>query len=376
VETDPAPGEPGRHTTSGAGPPVPGPGDLHGQLLAAFRAHSLESELFLHAVADRLDMTTADFVCLTLLLLEGPCTAGRLAERTGLSTGAITGVVDRLSGQGRVQREVDPADRRRVVVEPVRQRAQDLAEVLGPMVADARRLHDRFRPEELEAVLRFVGEARQMLARHTTYLRSGEPLSQAPDGVVTVPKGKSPSAVLHVVGLPSRFRLAAADLGDELCRVDLGGRTPSVRAWSNHVMVQFRGRARAAPHGELLLHQGVRWTVEINGGCSHLDVDLRPASVAAVLVRGGARQLELDLPAPDSVVPVRVLGGAVRMVVRRPAGVPVGVRIRGGASEVMVDGARVRSASGGTRFVSGAEAVPGYEVELHGGASRLVIESY
>jgi DNA-binding MarR family transcriptional regulator len=353
------------------------PADVHSQLVSAFRAHSLESELFLHAVADRLDMTTADFVCLTILLLEGPCTAGRLAERTGLSTGAITGVVDRLSEQGRVRRQVDPADRRRVVVEPVQARASDLGDVLGPMVADARRLHARFRHDELETVLRFIGEARQMLARHTAYLRSGEPVSREPDGVVTVPRGGSSEAALHVVGLPKRLRIAAADLGDELCRVDLRGPVPSVRAWTNHVMVQLRGRARAAANGELLVHQGVRWTVEVNGGCSHLEVDLHTARVASVTLRGGARQLQLELPVPDTVVPVRVLGGASRMVVRRPAGVPVGVRVRGGASEVVVDGVRVRSASGGMRFGSDASGLPGaagYEVEIHGGANRLVIE--
>lgn len=359
-----------------AGGPAEGQGGaIDDRLVAAFRAHSLETELFLHAVADRLDMTTADFVCLTLLLLEGPCTAGRLAERTGLSTGAITGVVDRLSGHGRVRRQVDPADRRRVVVEPVLERAGDLADVLAPMVADARRLHARFRPDELETVARYIGETRQMLAHHTTALRRDEPVSQERDGVVAVPRTGSFEAVLHVVGLPARFRVAAGDLGSDLCRVDLGKSAPSVRAWSNHVMVQVRGRARAAARGELLLHQAVRWTVEINGGCSQLDVDLRQGRVAAVLLRGGARQLELDLPAPDGVVPVRVLGGAGRMVVRRPAGVPVGVRIRGGASEVVVDGARVRFASGNARLGSDLAGLPGYEVELHGGASRLVVES-
>ncbi len=348
---------------------------MHGRIVDAFRAHSLETELYLHAVADRLDMTPADFVCLTLLLLEGPCTAGRLAERTGLSTGAITGVVDRLSGQGRVRREVDPADRRRVVVRPVPERARDLGEVLGPMIADARRLHARFRPDELETVARFVGEARQLLARHTAHLRSGEPVSRQPGGALAVPRGASEESVLHVAGLPARFRLAAADLEDELCRVDLGGPAPSVRAWPGHVLVQVRGRARAAARGELLVHRAVRWTVEISGGCLELEVDLRSARVAGVLLRGGARQLVLELPVPDGVVPVRVLGGAGRMVVRRPAGVPVGVRIRGGASEVVVDGTRVRSAAGWARLASGDPGTPGYEVELHGGASRLVIET-
>lgn len=366
----------GRAGSAGwAGPDEPGSDDVDSRLVAAFRAHSLESELFLHAVADRLDMTTADFACLTLLLLEGPCSAGRLAERTGLSTGAITGVVDRLVVQGRARREVDPVDRRRVMIEPVRERARDLADALAPMVADARRLHARFRRDELETVLRFIGEARQMLAQHTAQLRGGEPVLREPGGGVAVPRGGLDAAVLHVVGLPKRLRICGTDLGDELCRVELGGAAPSVRAWAGHVLVQVRGRARASTRGELRLHAAVRWTVEVNGGCLELEMDLKGTRVAGVVVRGGARQLEIDLPTTDSVVPVRILGGAGRMVVRRPVGTPVGVRVRGGASEVVVDGARLHSASGGSRFWARGEDALGYEVELHGGAGRLVVES-
>ena len=59
-----------------------------------------------------------DLGALCLLLLHGPAPAGRLAEFTGLTTGAITGVVDRLEKGGFVHREVDPADRRKVIVVP------------------------------------------------------------------------------------------------------------------------------------------------------------------------------------------------------------------------------------------------------------------
>lgn len=349
--------------------------DLDRALVASFRAHSLESQFYLQAVADRLDMTTADFACLTLLLLEGACTAGRLAERTGLTTGAITGVVDRLERQGRVRRGVDPADRRRVIVEPNRERARDLAEVLGPMVADARRLHAQFSRDELAHVLRFVDQARAMLASNTARLRSAEALLRQADGVVSVPRGAQNRAVLHLAGLASRMRVHAGDLGDALCRVDFGGAAPTVRAWPGHVVVQLRGRARAAARGEILISADVVWDVTINGGCSFLDVDLRHARLSGLTLRGGARRLELQLPLPEGVVPVRVMGGASRIVVRRPADVPVGVRIRGGASEVVVDGTRVRPGPGGARFPASATAGPaGYEVELFGGASRLVVE--
>jgi DNA-binding MarR family transcriptional regulator len=59
-----------------------------------------------------------DLGALCLLLLHGPAPAGRLAELTGLTTGAVTGVVDRLEKGGFVRREVDPADRRKVIVVP------------------------------------------------------------------------------------------------------------------------------------------------------------------------------------------------------------------------------------------------------------------
>ena len=59
-----------------------------------------------------------DFGSLCLLLLHGPAPAGRLAELTGLTTGAVTGVIDRLEKGGFVRRELDPADRRKVIVVP------------------------------------------------------------------------------------------------------------------------------------------------------------------------------------------------------------------------------------------------------------------
>jgi DNA-binding MarR family transcriptional regulator len=59
-----------------------------------------------------------DLGALCLLLLHGPAPAGRLAELTGLTTGAVTGVLDRLEKGGFVRREVDPADRRKVIVVP------------------------------------------------------------------------------------------------------------------------------------------------------------------------------------------------------------------------------------------------------------------
>ena len=69
-------------------------------------------------VAQQIGLGSSDSQFLTLLDVHGPLTAGRLAELSGLTTGTVTGVVDRLEAAGFVRRERDPADRRRVVVTP------------------------------------------------------------------------------------------------------------------------------------------------------------------------------------------------------------------------------------------------------------------
>jgi DNA-binding MarR family transcriptional regulator len=79
---------------------------------------STETVLLHQAVADRLGLNVTDHKALGLLLEEGkPITPGQLATRTGLTTGAVTGIVDRLEKAGFVRRKRDPEDRRQVSIE-------------------------------------------------------------------------------------------------------------------------------------------------------------------------------------------------------------------------------------------------------------------
>lgn len=78
------------------------------------------ARVILHGLraSEALSLAPTDLVCMCLLQLNGPATPGWLAEMTGLTTGAVTGVVDRLERAGYVRREPDPQDRRRVIVTP------------------------------------------------------------------------------------------------------------------------------------------------------------------------------------------------------------------------------------------------------------------
>ncbi len=92
--------------------------ELVAELAGMMRELSTATILFHQAVADRLGMNVTDHKCAGILTQSGPITAGDLAVRTGLTTGAVTGVIDRLEKAGFVRRVRDGTDRRRVIVEP------------------------------------------------------------------------------------------------------------------------------------------------------------------------------------------------------------------------------------------------------------------
>lgn len=99
----------------------------------AMRESSGQGVLYSQTVAHRLGVTGVDLECLDLVLLRGPVTAGALAEATGLTTGAITGVIDRLEHAGLARRERDSADRRKVLVHALPAAAERAVPLYKPM---------------------------------------------------------------------------------------------------------------------------------------------------------------------------------------------------------------------------------------------------
>src|SRR6266581_4570227 len=99
------------------------------ELEHALRRSSAQGVIFGQTVANSVGISGSDLECLDFLNLEGRVTAGRLAEVTGLTTGAITGVVDRLEKVGLVRRERDENDRRKVFIAVVPETAMKIGEL-------------------------------------------------------------------------------------------------------------------------------------------------------------------------------------------------------------------------------------------------------
>jgi DNA-binding MarR family transcriptional regulator len=124
------------------------------------------------AAADRVGINATDLNCLNILSFSGAMTAGELARATGLTTASITGVVDRLEAAGFVGRERDPADRRRVVVTIVIEKAlTQVATIFAPMVADWQELAGRYTDDELRLIVEFYDQMEHVIRKHLARLR-------------------------------------------------------------------------------------------------------------------------------------------------------------------------------------------------------------
>jgi len=120
-------------------------------------------------------LNRTDWRCLDIIGTRGPMTAGQLAAAVRLTTGAVTGVLDRLEAAGLVRRIRDTQDRRRVIVEVTDELARQGAPVYGPLIADAAEAHAVFDVDELEVITRFIRIERELLAKHTERIAALKP---------------------------------------------------------------------------------------------------------------------------------------------------------------------------------------------------------
>jgi DNA-binding MarR family transcriptional regulator len=134
--------------------------------------HSTAAVLFHHAVAERLGLGPTDLQCFALLSERGPMNGSDLAAITGLTTGAITGVVARLERAGYLRREPDPHDQRKQTLSPVLRRVGDIKGVFDPIRGDVAVLLDGFDTQQLTAIAEFLGRTTDFIYHHMALLRA------------------------------------------------------------------------------------------------------------------------------------------------------------------------------------------------------------
>lgn len=152
-------------------PPAPRDRPLQ-ELEAAIREAGGLGVVFSSVVADRLGISGRDLECLDMIVLRDRVTAGELAAATGLSTGAVTGLIDRLETAGFARRERDHRDRRKVFVRPLPRVEADIVPLYASLQTRMRKLMLELSDQEIERLLAFFSASRDVLLSEIAALRS------------------------------------------------------------------------------------------------------------------------------------------------------------------------------------------------------------
>jgi len=136
------------------------------ELSAAFEAH----------LGTQLTVNPTDLTAMEHLIQDGPLTPTDLAHRLGVSTAAVTTVIDRLTAVGHVTRVPNPADRRGVLVVPAPASVARAMGSLMPMVMGIDRVIGEFSAAEQEVVTRYL---ERVVAEYRSHIPA-RPDKQAP----------------------------------------------------------------------------------------------------------------------------------------------------------------------------------------------------
>jgi DNA-binding MarR family transcriptional regulator len=141
--------------------------ELIGRLIGAFRDAGNLDGAFEEAAAARLGIGAGDLRCLNAIENAGGLTAGELSREVGVTSGAVTGAIDRLEKAGFARRVADPADRRRVRIEVTPEFRARAEKIWGPVAADwQRELADHFTAAELRTAIEFLELTNAIGRRH------------------------------------------------------------------------------------------------------------------------------------------------------------------------------------------------------------------
>jgi DNA-binding MarR family transcriptional regulator len=355
--------------------------------------------LFVDAFAERIGLNPTDLRCLQVVVDRPGVTASELGDRSALTSGAVTGVLDRLERAGLVERVADPADRRRTHVRALPKGEAAVSGISDALASGVDAVLAPLDQRQAAAVRGFVEGLPAVLEREAMRMRAeqrgatvGEmfsvPLDGARAGRLRLASGAprvslraaplGPSAEARMVAELSHSNLVLHAIGDPgvLCRASFEGPLPEVHSRDGVVDVRYKRRLewrdRVARVG---LSAAIPWDLELSGGFSSVACELQDAWLRTFELSGGVDRLHLRLPAPRGVVGVRVSGSSADVTLQVPVGTAARLSLSGGAQLVRFVDQAMRQVHGRLRLETrdAAAAPDRYDIDLSGGVRDLTV---
>ena len=347
-------------------------------VVRSLRRVNLQGSFFGQTVAIRFGLSESDVEAIEVLLDTGAATAGRLSELMGLSSGAVTRVIDRLEQAGYVRRVPDPADRRRVVVELVPEKMTEMEATMAHFGEKSATEIWRYSDAELAVINDFLTRMAAITRDEANAMRDAPDRDEGGPSEFAAQIGGLDRARLVFKSGANELLLRGSSDFEDLYRAKFHGHVPQVRLRDGVVSIQYKGRIECDwrnRRADVALNTSVPWDVEIVGGSNKLQGKLTSVDLRSFVLTGGASQLRLMLGRPSGIVPISLVGGASNARFERPAGVHVQLKLSGGAGGVEFDGQKLGSTAGHNilETTGAAEAKDRFVIEVTGGASRISV---
>lgn len=333
---------------------------------------------YFRAAATRIGLNATDIQVIDILESDGPATAGRLADLTGLTTGAITGMLNRLEEAGLVRRERDPNDGRRVIVQLTRSKddTHTIDPIFAPMAEAWDEMVAHYNDEQISFLLTFLKQS-NMLAKNVIVRLREQPADE--DGGSSAPLGELEQGRLVVYSGVSRLILRAGGASGALYQARFEGAMPEVKIKDEVVTIRYPQRlwlpGKEQRTADVALNTTIPWQIVIQGGASEVVAELGKLHLTDVKVKAGLSTIRLELPEPSGTVPIRISGGASEIIARRPAGVATRAYLKGWTSEFVFDGQTFSDVGNNVRLQSPdyETATNRYDIEVSSSASMVTI---
>ncbi|MFQ7234100.1 MAG: MarR family winged helix-turn-helix transcriptional regulator [Enterococcus hulanensis] len=137
--------------------------DEYQEFTKTLRKFGVKNILNQQQIASALHISNYDFITIQILEETGAITAGELAKRTGLSTGSVTALIDRLEKANFVKRELDTKDRRKVNIVPIYGERKDVQTLYEPLNESMLALIQSYDETTRAQIIDFLSKASDVL---------------------------------------------------------------------------------------------------------------------------------------------------------------------------------------------------------------------